>query len=109
MTSVSHGQYDHASCMSSRLIRMLAKRLENRGLQTTLETSYGDMTDDVKSEEIVVVNPRSPERGLVRVGDDGFMTWEYSGKLDDARVGRILDEITNALQATGLPFRRQPS
>jgi hypothetical protein len=109
MTSVPHGLCDHAPCVSSRLIRTLARKLENRGLQTTLETSYGDMTDDVKSEEIVVVNPRSPERGLVRVGDDGFMTWEYSGKFDDARVERILDEITNALQATGLPFRRAPS
>jgi hypothetical protein len=109
MTSVPHGLCDHAPCVSSRLIRTLVKKLENRGLQTKLETSYGDMTDDVKTEEIVVINPRSPERGLVRVGDDGFMTWEYSGKLDEARVGRILDEITNALQATGLPLRRPPS
>jgi hypothetical protein len=108
MTSVPHGLCDHAPCVSSRLIQTLVKKLENRGLQTILETSYGDMTDDVKSEEIVVVNPRYPERGLVRVGDDGFVTWEHSGKLDEARVERILDEITNALRAAGIPLRREP-
>lgn len=52
-------------------------------------------------------NPAARERGEVRVGDDGSVTWEYFGKLDEAGVSKILDEITNALRATGVRFLRQ--
>jgi hypothetical protein len=88
--------------MNARLIRELAERLKGRGLNSRLVTYPGDAHGDEHVEEIVVINPVARERGEVRVGDDGSVTWEYFGKLDNAGVGKILDEITNALRATGL-------
>jgi hypothetical protein len=91
-----------ADCMNAWLIRALAERLEGRGLNSHLVTYTGGAHGDEHVEEIVVTNPVARERGEVRVGDDGSVTWEYFGKLDDAGVSKILDEITNALRATGL-------
>jgi hypothetical protein len=88
--------------MNARLIRALAERLEGCGLSSHLVSYSGGAHDDEHIEGIVVTNPVARERGEVRVGDDGSVTWEYFGKLDDAGVGKILDEITNALRATGL-------
>jgi len=96
-----------AHCDNGELVRLLGKKVESRGLDCRLVTYPDDESPDSHIEEIVVTNPRSPERGEVRVSDDGSVTWEYSGTLDDASVGRIADEITNALRASGLPVRRR--
>jgi hypothetical protein len=96
-----------ATCMNSQLIRMLAEKLENRGLDSRLVTYPGGAHDGEHVEEIVVVNPAARERGEVRVGDDGSVTWEYFGKLSEAGVSKILDEVTNALRATGVRFVRE--
>jgi hypothetical protein len=74
--------------------------LADRGLNTRLVTYPGIAQDEEHIEEIVVTNPAARERGVVRVGDDGSVTWEYFGELDN--VGEILDEVTNVLRATGL-------
>jgi len=63
---------------------MLASRLEGRGLDPRLVAYPGDLGDDERVEEIVIVNPAALERGEVRVGDDGSVTWEYFGSLDEA-------------------------
>jgi hypothetical protein len=94
-------------CDNGELIQMLGKKLESRGLDFRLVTYPDDESQDSHIEQIVVTNPRSPERGEVRVSDDGSVTWEHLGSLDGAGAGRILDEITNALRATGLPLRRR--
>jgi hypothetical protein len=104
---MSQGQGSRAHCGNGELIRMLGKRLESRGLEFRLVTYPGDESQDSRAEQIVVTNPRSPERGEVRVSDDGSVTWEYHGTLDDAGACRILDEIINALRASGLPLRRR--
>jgi hypothetical protein len=88
--------------MNGELARMLASRLEGRGLDPRLVAYPGDPGEDEGIEQIVVVNPAAPERGEVRVGDDGSVTWEYFGSLDEAGVSNILDEVTNALRATGV-------
>jgi hypothetical protein len=80
---------------------MLASRLQACGLVSRLVTYPGDDGDDERVEEIVIVNPAAPERGEIRVGDDGSVTWEYFGSLDEAGVIRILDEVTTALRAAG--------
>lgn len=49
-------------------------------------------------EVVVVTNPAALERGEFRVGDDGGVTWEYWGQLDESGAGQILDTITNALR-----------
>jgi hypothetical protein len=86
---------------------MLVSSLEGRGLDPRLVTYPGDASDDERVEEIVIVNPAARERGEVRVGDDGSVTWEYFGSLDEAGVSSILDEVTNALQATGVRLTRE--
>jgi len=92
---------------NGELAQMLGKKLESRGLDVRLATYPDDERQDRHIEQIVVTNPRSPERGEVRVSDDGSVTWEYLGSLDGVGPSRILDEITNALRASGLPVRRR--
>ena len=55
-------------------------------------------------EEIVVTNPG--ERGEVRIGDDGHVTWEYDGRIDQAGMSKILVDATNALRSSGVLLRR---
>jgi len=93
-------------CMNGQLARMLASRLEGRGLDPRLVAYPGNPGDDERVEEIVIVNPAARERGEVRVGDDGSVVWEYFGSLDEAGVSNILDEVTTALRATGMPLTR---
>jgi hypothetical protein len=92
--------------MNGELARMMASRLESRGLDPRLVTYPGDPGDDERVEEIVIVNSAAPERGEVRVGDDGSVTWEYFGSLDEAGVSSILDEVTSALRATDMRLAR---
>jgi hypothetical protein len=90
--------------MNGELARMLVTKLESRGLDSRLVTYPGDSDDDEHVEEIVVVNPAARERGEVRVGDDGGVIWEYFGRLNEAGVASIVDEVTNALRAPGVRF-----
>jgi hypothetical protein len=107
--STAAGGGGRPHCMNGQLARMLASRLEGRGLDPRLVAYPGDPGDDERVEEIVIVNPAARERGEVRVGDDGSVVWEYFGSLDEAGVSNILDEVTTALRATGMrptPDRR---
>ena len=93
-------------CLNGELARLLARKLEGRGLDSRLVAYPGDPGDDEHVEEIVITNPAARERGEVRVGDDGSVTWEYFGRLDEAGVASILDDVTNALRATGMRLAR---
>jgi len=86
---------------------MFADRLEARGLEPRLVTYPGEGSGGEQVEVIVIVNPAAPERGEVRVGDDGSVVWEYFGSLDKPGVAKILDEVTNALRATGVRLVRE--
>ena len=82
-------------------MRSLARKLGSRGLDARIVTYPGDAPEDDEDVEVVVVtNPAARDRGEFRVGDDGGVTWEYWGKLDEAGAGKILDTITNALRGT---------
>jgi hypothetical protein len=85
-------------------LKTLAEKLESRGLHSRLVTYK---PDGERIEEVIVTNPAAPERGEVRIGDDGAVTWEYFGVLSEAGTGRILDEVTNALRATGVRLRQK--
>jgi hypothetical protein len=97
---------DCAQCANSLQIAKLAEKVEGRGLDSRVVTYTGGAHEGDHVEQIVVTNPAAPERGEVRIGDDGSMTWEYFGKLDDAGTSKILDEATNALRATGVLLKR---
>jgi hypothetical protein len=99
-------QKSRAHCLNGELAGLLVSRLESRGLDTRLVTYPGDADDGEHVEEIVITNAAARERGEVRVGDDGSVTWEYFGKLDQAGVRSIVDEITSALRATAVPLDR---
>ena len=99
-TAASQGGRAH--CMNGELARMLVSKLERRGLDSHFVTYPGDAGDDEDVEQIVITNPAALERGEIRVGDDGSVTWEYFGSLDDTGISKIVDEATNALRATGL-------
>jgi hypothetical protein len=101
------GQGGRPHCTNGELARMLASRLEGRGLDPRLVSYPGDPGEDEPVEQIVIVNPAAPERGEVRVGDDGSVTWEYFGSLDETGVSKILDEVTNALRATGVQLTQE--
>lgn len=90
----------------SRGLLSLAGKLEGRGLSSRLVTYSGGPGEEIV-EQIVVTNPAGPERGEVRVSDDGAVTWEFFGDLGGPGASRILDEVTNALRATGVPLHRQ--
>jgi hypothetical protein len=94
--------------MNGELARLLVSRLERRGLDARLVAYPGEAADDEHVEEIVITNPGARERGEVRVGDDGCVMWEYFGSLDEAGVASIVDEVTNALRATGVRRVRDP-
>jgi hypothetical protein len=91
---------------NGELLLVLGRRLESRGLDFRLVTYPGDEVPGSRVEQVVVTNPRCLERGEVRVSDDGTVTWEFPGSLDDAGVGRIVGEIAAALRVSGLPQRR---
>jgi hypothetical protein len=93
---------------NGELLAMLARKLESRGLEYRLVTYSAGGPADERTVEIVVTNPADPQRGEVRIGDDGGITWEYFGEMSEAGAGRILDEATNALRATGMRFRPGP-
>jgi hypothetical protein len=88
------------------ILRRLAKKLEGRGLRSNVVTYSSDKPGDEPIEEIVVTNPADSERGTMRIGDDGAITWEFFGDMSEAGAGRLLDEATNALRARGV--RLQP-
>jgi hypothetical protein len=91
----------------SQGLRDLAEKLEGRGLSSRVVTYSGEKSGEELVEEVIVTNPAARERGEVRIGDDGAVTWEFFGDLGEAGAGRILDEATNALRATGVPFQRE--
>jgi hypothetical protein len=89
-------------------IRKLSEKLRARGLQTKL-VSY--MTDGIRSkyyDAVTVTNPSAPERGSMQIEKEDWMTWEYSGTVDDAGISKLADEATSALRATGVSGRTGP-
>jgi hypothetical protein len=89
-----------AACASEKRLRLLAEKLNNRGLETRLITCG---SADSHKDAVVATNPRAPGRGLFHVDDDGSVEWTFPGaKLDDDGIGRLVDEAINALRANGM-------
>jgi hypothetical protein len=97
---------DCAPCASEKRLQLLAKKLNNRGLDARLITCG---IADGHKDAVVATNPRAPERGQFHVDGDGAVEWTFPGaSLDDDGIGRLVDEAINALRANGtrLPRRR---
>jgi hypothetical protein len=105
-SGIATGQGGRPHCMNGELAHLLVGRLENHGLDARLVTYRGEDGYDERVEEIVIVNPAARERGEVRVGDDGSITWEYAGSVDEAGISAIVGEVTNALQVTSVRVPR---
>ena len=101
MPSAPQGQSGCLPCAASASLRALAENLRARGLECHLVT-YKGPPDDGDTEEIVVTNPLAKERGEIRVGDDGMVSWERFGSLDEAGTAKVLDDVTNCLRGTGV-------
>jgi hypothetical protein len=86
----------------SQSLRELAEKLKDRKLSARVLTYCGQNPGEELIEDLVVTNPAARERGQVRIGDDGAVTWELFGDLGEAGADRILDEVTNALLSTGV-------
>jgi hypothetical protein len=95
-----------AECAGDQRLRVLAEKLEMRGLNSRLVSYPVEGVKGRHHDALSVTNTAAPERGLIHVEKDGSVTWVYSGKLDDAGISKILDEATNALRATGLRSRK---
>lgn len=75
------------------LMGLVGRALDARGLNVGIEVYADPVFYDVAAE-IVVQNPAQPERGQVRVSEDGDFSWEchyYDEKCGDA--GKIADSI----------------
>jgi hypothetical protein len=93
---------------TDRLLRGLAEKLESRGLDVSLVTYPVNGGKGEHFDAIVAVNPAAMERGKVQVEKEGLVLWEYTGTLDEARAGKILDEVTNVLRGTARPQEPRP-
>jgi len=89
--------------------------LDARGLKVGMAVYEDPVFYDV-SAEIVVTNPARPERGQVRVSDDGDVTWECcyyddsdTAEIADAVVGIFTDGIADWRRLARRPGSRRSS
>jgi hypothetical protein len=82
---------------SHRLLRILAERLNARGIQTS------ELKHDAEVIEIAAMNARDPDRsGRVVVGYEGYLVWECWTDLKSDSDAVAAAEIVHAL-LTGKP------
>jgi hypothetical protein len=98
---------DNAEYLDGRL-RALSEKLRARGLVARLVSYAVDGAVGKYYDAITVTNPSAPERGSMQVEKEGWMTWEYSGTVDDAGISKLADEATSALRASGVPYLAGP-
>jgi hypothetical protein len=78
--------------LSDRLLRVLAQRLNARGIETH-ELKYRN-----EVIEIAAINPRDRDRsGRVMVGDDGYLVWESWTEFNSDSDAVSAAEIVHAL------------
>lgn len=79
-------------------LRVLADKLEKRGLHARLAACVVDGVSAARYDTVTVANQAAPERGIIHVEDDGCVTWELPGSLDDAGIATITREALNVLR-----------
>jgi hypothetical protein len=85
------GQPRPRACPGVSLKGVVGRALAAHGLKVGMEVYEDPDCYDVGAA-IVVTNPALPERGQVRVSDDGDITWECR-YYDDSDAGQIADAV----------------
>jgi hypothetical protein len=101
-TDDSAEQYAHFH-KGATLKGAVAREIQARGLEADMEVYEDQLFYDVVAE-VVLTNPAKPERGLVRVTDDGTVLWEYDYGEMPERAAAIADttaEVLVTLQQAG--------
>lgn len=90
-------QFDARAHVASTLKGMVGRDLRARGLKPVLEV-YEDHDAVV---EVVVTNPARPERGLVRIADDGMLRWECDYEDLPEGAAAVADTTVAVLASAG--------
>jgi hypothetical protein len=89
---------------------IVGHELKAAGLDVGLDV-YEDLDSYEVTAEIVVTNPGKPERGEIRISDEGAVTWECdpgeggtdAGEITETAVSIITHEVSGISDATGGP------
>jgi hypothetical protein len=79
-------------------LRVLADKLEEHGLDARLAACVVDGASAAHYDSVTIANQAAPERGIIHVEDDGCVTWELPGSLDDTGIAKITCEALNVLR-----------
>jgi hypothetical protein len=94
-TGDSAGQYAHFH-KGATLKGAVAREIKARGMDADMEVYEDELFYDVVAE-VVLTNPAKPERGLVRVTDDGAILWECDHGEKPERAAAIADTTADVL------------
>ncbi len=87
--------------LSHRLLRILAERLNARGMQTQV-TRHGE-----EIVEIAATNPRDPDKGgRVVIGYEGYLVWECWTEFRSESDAIMAADIIHVLLTDNLTERR---
>ena len=79
----------------------VGRSLSDQGMQVCLNILEKDQQIFEIYTEIAVTNPAHPDRGIVRVGDDGLICWHCTMRLlGGSEDGVDLDDVASTLSLT---------
>lgn len=81
----------------------LSDMLQERNLKGQFASYATDGERTKHHDATTVTNPAFPERGSMRIEKEGWVTWEYTGSMDDDGIRNLADEAAAALWAFGVP------
>jgi hypothetical protein len=94
-----HGTRPHPG---ASLKGVVGRALDARGMDIRLVV-YEDLFSYLVDAEVVAANPARPDRGQVRVSDDGDITWEcFYRDFADGNTEKIADTIVGVI-SEGIP------
>jgi hypothetical protein len=101
-TGDSAEQYAHLH-RGATLKGAVAREIQARGLDADMEVYEDELFYDVDAE-VILTNPAKPERGRVRVTDDGAILWECEhGEIPEraAAIADVTAEVLVTLRQAG--------
>ena len=84
-------------------LRRIAGTLAARGLSVTESTSPDGLA------ELTITNPAEPARGLMHLGYEGYVIWEYWARADISSAdAEILQAVTDMLRSPARQEQARP-